>query len=216
MGKTLEEVYTDITVDPFWDYLRLPGIKFVPGRGQRTKPVAMIVGEAPGATENSREKPFCGPSGQVLDHLMEQAGLRAVEIPFPDDSPPQPRLEANAWITNVVKYRPPHNATPSLGAIEHAKASLRAEWAALGRPPVIICVGSVAHTAIHPEAGALTVSQARHAMFKLNRDNDNPALPWIISSWHPAFGLRKGKAIQDLMNNDWDGIGYMMREMGLL
>jgi uracil-DNA glycosylase family 4 len=215
---SLEDVYADIKADPFWDYLRLPGINFVPGRGQPTRPVAMVVGEAPGATENKLLKPFCGPSGTVLDHLMAAAGLRA------DDNQDYTAAVtgeqvANVWITNVVKYRPPHNATPNLAAIWHAKDDLRAEYRALGNPPVIICVGGVAHNAIHPEASVLSVSYARSAMYKPRHPETGETMekgPWIISQLHPAYGLRKGPKVQDIMTGDWADMGRMMREMGIL
>lgn len=223
MAPSLADVYADIEQDPFWDYLRLPGIKFVPGRGQPEKPIAMIVGEAPGATENAREKPFCGPSGVVLNHLMAAAGLRADPTRFvPADvaqGDPEEDLAANAWITNVVKYRPPHNATPNLAAIEHAKDGLRAEYRALGSPPVIICVGGVAHMAIHPEASVISVSYARHAFFKPRHPETGAKLengPWIISAFHPAYGLRKGKKVQEMMTRDWEEIGHMLRDMEIL
>ena len=226
----LDDVYLEIQNDPFWDYLRLPGINFVPGRGQRNGPKVLIVGEAPGATENARQKPFCGPSGVILNHLMETANLRAEPLPnqyvmTPDGHEGMTHEEeaelwdANVWITNVVKYRPPHNATPSLGAIQHAKESLRAEWKALGGPGAIICVGSVAHQAIHPEAGVLSVGMARHAFHRGRNPETGVRLdkgPWIISSYHPAYGLRKGRAVQEMMTRDWEAFGDMLRELEVL
>jgi uracil-DNA glycosylase family 4 len=227
---SLEGVYADIQVDPFWDYLRLPGIKFVPGRGQRDTPVAMIVGEAPGATENARQEPFCGPSGTVLKHLMDAAHLRAEALSnqyvyTPDGHEGMTHEEeselwdANVWITNVVKYRPPHNETPNLAAIWHAKDDLRREYRALGSPPVIIAVGGVAHAAIHPEASVMSVSRARHAFFKPRHPETGERLekgPWIISAFHPAYGLRKGKKVQEIMTQDWTDIGEMLVDMGIM
>lgn len=227
---SLAEVYASIEQDPFWDYLRLPGIKFVPGRGQRYEPRVMIVGEAPGATENAREKPFCGPSGVVLDHLMEAAGLRAEPLPnkyvmTPDGHEGMTHEEeselwdANAWITNVVKYRPPHNATPNLAAINHAKDDLRREYRALGSPPVIICVGGVAHSAISPVWPMMNVSSSRRAFFKPRHPEtgeEMPNGPWIISALHPAYGLRRGRTVQEMMTRDWEEIGRMLREMEIL
>jgi DNA polymerase len=228
--RSLGDVYADIQTDPFWDYLRLPGIQFVPGRGQRYEPRVMIVGEAPGATENAQEKPFCGPSGTVLKHLMDVAGLRAEPLPnryamTPDGHEGMTHEEdselwdANAWITNVVKYRPPHNATPNLAAINHAKESLRAEYRALGSPPAIICVGSVAHAAIHPEYPMLSVSYARHAFHKPRHPETGERMekgPWIISAFHPAYGLRRGQRVQEMMSRDWEEIGKMLQDMEIL
>jgi len=33
----------------------------------------LLVGEAPGSSENMLGKPFCGPAGKLLDHIMLQA-----------------------------------------------------------------------------------------------------------------------------------------------
>jgi DNA polymerase len=224
---SLEAVYADIEADPFWDYLRLPGIKFVPGYGQRTRPKVLLVGEAPGATENARGRPFCGPSGRVLDHLMEQAGLRldpthAVGCGCRLASGPEGVpgcLPGNAFVTNVVKYRPPGNATPNPAAINYAKESLRAEYRALGSPPIIICVGSVAHSAIHPDWPVLTVSRCRSFAAKPRHPETGEQMekgPWIISQLHPAYGLRKGKSAQLIMNSDWQEMGKMFSEMEIL
>jgi uracil-DNA glycosylase len=234
----LETVYHEISEDPYWDSLRLPGIAFVPGFGCR-RPKVLIVGEAPGATENKRLRPFCGPSGQVLAHLMAVAKLHLEEhhapgCPGTGTEPGKPGCaSANAFVTNVLKYRPPSNRTPSVPEIMHARegyrqekmvagfemvrderlaegaGSLRREWAALGKPSVIVCVGSVAHAAFHPHnyegisrwAGKAVVERKGVRFF---------------SQFHPAYGLRRGPKVQDDMTEDWRRMGDYLREEGLL
>ncbi len=46
----------------------------VPGEGSETADV-MIVGEAPGASEDKAGRPFVGRAGKFLDQLLAEAGL---------------------------------------------------------------------------------------------------------------------------------------------
>jgi uracil-DNA glycosylase family 4 len=212
-------VYENVMADEFWDHLRLAGINLVPGFGA-TQPKVMLVGEAPGATENHRLRPFCGPSGTVLNHLMGKADL------FLEDGYVDAGLQgvapvtANAYVTNVVKYRPPHNRTPTYLEIEHAVDDLRKEWLALGGPRCIVCVGGVAHAALSPYYPTLSVSAAKGNFTKprnpttgqINYDADL----WIVSQYHPAFGLRGGDGRRRAMTRDWEAMGEQMRELGIL
>lgn len=53
----------------------------------------MIVGEAPGAEEEARGRPFIGMSGKELDRMLHEAGMTRSEC----------------FVTNVSKERPPSN-----------------------------------------------------------------------------------------------------------
>lgn len=53
----------------------------------------IIVGEAPGETEEIRGKPFIGEAGKELDRMLKEVGIHR------DD----------CYVTNVCKYRPPGN-----------------------------------------------------------------------------------------------------------
>lgn len=219
--RRLALVHQEIHDDPFWDSLReWSGINLVPGYGQ-TDPRycrVLLVGEAPGATENARGRPFCGPSGRVLNILMREAGLRL--DPIDDDwgnsgdgdSGMAHDAPANAYVTNVVKYRPPGNRTPTYLEIQHAKAALRKEWQALGGPKAIVCVGGVAHSALHPGASVLRVSAAAGRGFWPLGDNRTI----LFSQYHPAYGLRNGEGTQRMMTEHWRTMGEMLREEGIL
>ena len=69
----------------------------VPGQGSRS-PLAMIVGEGPGAEEDAQGLPFVGPAGKLLDKMLASIGLSRQE---------------NCFIANVVKCRPPQNRDPA-------------------------------------------------------------------------------------------------------
>ena len=74
----------------------------VPGEGSPTADV-MLVGEAPGASEDEQGRPFVGRSGKLLDELLAEAGL----------------ARADVFITNVVKARPPGNRDPQADEVAH-------------------------------------------------------------------------------------------------
>lgn len=46
----------------------------VPSEGPKTAKIA-IVGEAPGAAEVQKGRPFCGPAGRLLNQLLSDAGI---------------------------------------------------------------------------------------------------------------------------------------------
>src|SRR3954468_19962643 len=69
--------------------------RFVPGEGSPDARI-VIVGEAPGATEDREGRPFVGPAGRLLDELLAQAEI----------------VRGDVFITNVVKARPPGNRDP--------------------------------------------------------------------------------------------------------
>ena len=62
----------------------------VPGEGNPQARV-MVIGEAPGKTEDAQGRPFVGRAGHFLDMLLQYAGLQREEV----------------FITNSVKCRPP-------------------------------------------------------------------------------------------------------------
>ena len=57
----------------------------------------MFVGEAPGREEDIEGLPFVGRSGKLLDRMIAAIGLN----------------RTNAYIANVIPWRPPGNRTPT-------------------------------------------------------------------------------------------------------
>src|SRR5262249_52372947 len=76
--------------------LRTTATQLVFGRGNPEARVVFI-GEAPGYEEDKSGKPFVGRSGHLLDRMMASIGLD----------------ESNAYIANIVPWRPPGNRTPT-------------------------------------------------------------------------------------------------------
>lgn len=148
-------------------------------RGYALDLYAMVIGEAPGATEHLRGRPFVGRAGIVLRQLLEDVSL-----------PP-------AWITNVVKFRPHRNHTPTEEQIETAKPFLRDEWVAIGKPRTVICCGNTALKAVTGRAGVL---QRAGKMEVWPASDDAPVYLWPMV--HPSYGVRNPEK-QPALNKHW-------------
>lgn len=208
---SLEDIYEEIREDDGWDYLRQPGIVLVKGKGQTDSPLAMLVGAAPGATENTHRVPFGGPSGRVLRQLMGSADLVTEDdactgscgSPHAQyDCPFRTDVRANAFVTLVCKYRLPGNRQPNARESILGAEILRKEWAALGRPRLIVAVGSVARDAVGPVERRIY-------------PGDWMALPdgetflWV--QYHPNYGIQHPEA-RGTMEEHWEAMGQWIRE----
>jgi len=194
---SLEDVYERYRADDRFEHLRLPSIRLVPGTGSESASF-FVVGEAPGATENLKGRPFCGASGRALDSLMFIAGVRTGWVGKQTGLrvPPE-RAEGvppNAFITNVVKYRPPGNRTPTSREIEASRSYLRAEWNAVGKPNVIVALGVTALNALG-SVGSISGGLWGKPMQLVNGS-------WLWPMYHPAFGLRN-PVMRPVMEAHW-------------
>ena len=106
----------------------------VPGEGSATAAV-VIVGEAPGASEDKQGRPFVGRAGRLLDELLAEAGLRREDV----------------FITNVVKARPPGNRDPRADEVAHHLPFLEAQLEVI-RPRLLVPLGRHALKRFAPDA----------------------------------------------------------------
>lgn len=183
----LAEIYDEYREDPAFSHLRTDGIVLVPGEGS-TRPRIMIVGEAPGATENTDRRPFVGATGRILRSLItDVAGLDVAEY----------------FITNTVKYRPPGNRNPTWEEIEASKPYLRREWRALARPPVVVAVGGVAFSALRAagSSGILFNAGKRFAL---------PSGVTLAAMVHPRYAIGN-ESYRPTMEGHWDAFGKWYR-----
>jgi uracil-DNA glycosylase family 4 len=160
---------------------------YVPGEGDN--PLVMIIGEAPGAQEEIKRRPFVGAAGNVLRQLMGIAGLYSVTWP---------EAPANCWLTNVVKFRPPRNRKPTPMEIQAARPWLKREWAAIGKPRLLIAVGSTALEALTGKRYSILKVAGKPQCWPTTQGNSI----WIWPMVHPSFGLRN-KQVQPLLEQDW-------------
>jgi len=84
-----------------------PGKNLVFSDGNKDAKV-MIIGEAPGTTEDKLQKPFVGRAGKLLDDLLKHINLDRTKV----------------YITNVLNFRPDKNRKPKIDEIIKFKKTL--------------------------------------------------------------------------------------------
>ena len=124
----------------------------------------MLVGEAPGESEDEQGRPFVGRAGMLLDELLAGAGFS----------------EENVYITNVVKCRPPGNRTPVDDEVGACVPHLRKQFLFI-RPRIIVALGAVAARALIAPDFRITKEHG-HWFEKKGVA--------VMAVYHPAFVLR--------------------------
>ena len=132
----------------------------------------MLVGEQPGDEEDRTGRPFVGPSGRLLDEVLDEAGIAR------DD----------AYVTNVVKHfkweprgkRRLHKK-PNAREIGACVPWLEAEIEVV-RPEVILCLGSTAAKTLL--GGDFSVTRRRGDWI------ESPWAPGVMATLHPSAILR--------------------------
>lgn len=137
----------------------------------------VVVGEAPGRSEDEGGEPFIGRSGQLLMRLIEEElGLRRQDY----------------FITNVVKCRPPENRTPKAHEIESCRPWLEGQLASR-RASLVLAVGNTAGRAVFGYRDAL---REVHGLFF------ETFLARGLVTFHPAAALRGGPSVVAMMRED--------------
>jgi uracil-DNA glycosylase family 4 len=132
----------------------------------------LVVGEAAGASEALKGKPFVGQAGVMLDQLLAQAGV----------------ARADVRCANVLCCRPPSNDLVGMpyeyGAIEACRGLLEEE-VARSRPRAIVALGNVAMRALTGRSGI-----TRYRGFPVRHASG----AWVVPTFHPSYLLpRKGQ-----------------------
>ena len=96
------------------------------GVGPCPSPI-VFVGEGPGQQEDLQGEPFVGPAGKLLDDMLSIIDLS----------------RKNAYITNIVKCRPPQNRDPMPDEQDACIGFLNEQLAIL-KPKIIVCLGRIA------------------------------------------------------------------------
>jgi DNA polymerase len=153
----------------------------------------LFIGEAPGRDEDRIGKPFVGRAGQLLDKMLLSIGLDR---------------NINAYITNVINWRPPDNRDPSPEEAAQCLPFLR-RHIELAEPQLIVLLGAVA--ARHVIGGSEGIMKLR-GRWKEYRVGDRmvPLMPTL----HPAYLLRQ-PAHKKLAWRDLQAIATKMEETGL-
>lgn len=138
----------------------------------------MIVGEAPGETEDLSGEPFVGRAGKLLDKILESAGIKREQV----------------YITNTVKCRPPKNRTPEPQEIDNCGVYLWMEIRNI-KPRLIITLGKT------PLLKLVTLKKSTKLADFLGREipKEWPGIETtILPCLHPSYLLQYGRDKLDM------------------
>lgn len=131
----------------------------------------VLIGEAPGETEDETGKPFVGRAGQLLNDFLAQAGISRDE---------------DVYIINTVKCRPPQNRVPS----DEEKASCRKFLDAqidIINPRAIVLCGATALKSFVTLDKKQTISKVRGQWMNITVDGKDYK---AMTIFHPSYLLR--------------------------
>ncbi len=142
----------------------------ISGKGEKK---ILIVGEAPGRSEDEKGVPFIGRAGELLINVLTDLGIH---------------MRQDCKITNAVICRPKDNKTPSSVQIGECRHRLLKEIEEY-KPKVIILLGASAVQSIlgHRLKGRLT--SIRNTAFFSEQIPDQEYKCWICPTYHPAHLL---------------------------
>ena len=147
----------------------------------------MLVGEAPGASEDLEGEPFVGRSGQLVDRMLAGIGLTRDDV----------------YVTNSIKCRPPENRDPKRDEIA-ACAGYLDEQIRLVDPKVVLTLGNFAAKTLLDSKAGITSLRGRGYEFK-----GRPLVP----TFHPAAALRFGRAQMQGLQDDFAMVQRLLAEL---
>lgn len=152
----------------------------------------MFVGEAPGEEEDKTGRPFVGRAGQLLEKMMIAMGLSRETV----------------YICNVLKVRPPNNATPTL---EEAAASepYLFEQIDIVAPEAIVTLGKSATSCILKLNDPMGSMRGRWHDLALPTGRVVPVMP----TFHPAYLLRS--YTDENRAKVWSDLKLVMNRLGM-
>ena len=127
----------------------------------------LVLGEAPGASEDASGLPFVGRSGSLLDELLAEVGVDRAEV----------------GVLNTAKCRPPGNRPPT-----RAESATCRGWTdrqlQLAAPRVVVALGL---SATRWFLGPGTLSSLRGRLHEVGGLR-------VLPTYHPSAALRHGPA----------------------
>lgn len=167
-------------------FLPEPGERLVFGEGPEHARL-LLIGEAPGEKEAETGRPFVGNSGRLLNKYLEQADI----------------VREEAYLTNVIKARPPGNRKPKMAEVKEA-APVLLRQIELIQPAIIVCLGSIAvHAIVDPKA---KITEIRGTW--LEKDGIR-----IMPTYHPSAVFRD-ETKRELLKQDLFSVANMLKKLG--
>lgn len=140
----------------------------VDGKGRRR---ILVVGEAPGSTEDQKGKTLCGESGQLFEKLAHRSGID---------------LRRDCWSTNALICRPPKGRAPAPAEIAHCRPNVR-NTILQRKPDIIVLLGPAAVQSVLGWLWRADVGQIhRWVGWRIPCQELNA---WICPTYHPKMLL---------------------------
>lgn len=152
----------------------------------------MFVGEAPGEEEDRTGTPFVGRAGQLLNKMIVAMGLSRPEV----------------YIANVLKTRPPNNATPTKEEAQLCAPYLY-EQIRIVSPSVIVTLGLPASRCLLGSDESMGNLRGKWHEFTPPGGQGIPLMP----TYHPAFLLRA--YTPENRAKVWSDLKMVMDRLGL-
>ncbi len=129
----------------------------------------MLIGEAPGASEDEEGLPFVGRAGALLDKMLAAIDLDRKKV----------------YISNIINYRPPDNRRPTNEEIKRYLPFV-SKHIEIINPKILVLLGSTAMNALI--GNEVVISKMRGKWIEKNFGNCKTS---VIITFHPAFLMRQ-------------------------
>jgi uracil-DNA glycosylase len=147
----------------------------------------LFIGESPGKYEAEQGVPFCGPSGDVLDEMLGNIGLKRKDV----------------YMTNVLLDRPPDNRTPTAEEITFYMPYVD-RMIDIIEPAVIVSLGRFAMQYILKK---FDLPEKREKIGQLHGKLLQATAPYgeihIVPLYHPAVVLYSASQ-KDVLRKDFE------------
>jgi uracil-DNA glycosylase len=155
----------------------------------------MFVGEAPGEEEDRTGRPFVGRAGQLLEKMIVAMGLSRESV----------------YISNVLKTRPPNNATPTQRETALCSPYL-IEQIKIVQPRVVVTLGLPASQLLIKSTSPMRA--LRGHWHRLGCDgHEGLGEIEVMPTYHPAYLLRS--YTPENRRKVWSDLTMVMEKLGL-
>lgn len=149
--------------------------------GGKGKKKILVIGEAPGQTEDERGIQFVGKMGKELQKHLAMVGFDLFE---------------DAWTTNSIICRPPNNDTPTDKQIDYCRPNAFNAIRDLN-PNVVVLLGNPALTSVLGKLWKQNPGNiSRWAGFRAPSQEINA---WVCPTFHPSYVKREDSPVLDLI-----------------
>ena len=190
--KAMREQVINLTESPLYEYRAQHNHFPVLGEGNPDARI-LFVGESPGSYEVKQGRPFCGPSGDVLEEMLDSIGLTRNDV----------------YVTNIVKDHPPGSRDPTREEIAHYAPFLNREIQII-QPEVIAPLGRFAMEYILRKF-ELTEKQQKISELhgKLLAAQADYGVIRIVPLYHPAVVLYR-PSDKSILQQDFKKLSYFV------